>query len=177
MPRKSKIDWLEIGLQALGQSGLEALTIDGLATRIGLTKGSFYHHFESMQDYEQQLLAHWANQYLSTSASLPVEPHERLILLDSLMENTFGPITEPEISIRTWAQQNDQVRPYVEQVDAFRRQLILDIFSSLLSEEEQAQMMTDMLFTITIGSMATFPRLSPERVLKMYRELKRLFGL
>jgi len=177
MPRKNKSDWLETGLEVLGISGLEALTIDGLASRIGLTKGSIYHHFESMQDYEQQLLAHWANQYLSTSASLPEQPVERLRLLDTLMASTFGPITEPEISIRMWAQQDSQVRPYVERVDAFRRKVVLKIFSSLARDQKQAQMMTDMLFTMSIGSMATFPRLSPGRVLEMYQELKNLYGL
>lgn len=170
-------DWLETGLQVLAHSGLEALTIEGLCAKLRLTKGSFYHHFKNMSDYEQQLLAYWADQYLSTSASLPEQPQERLRLLDTLMASTFGPLTEPEISIRTWAQQDNQVRPYVERVDAFRRQIVFDIFSSLVPDLDKAQMMTDLLFTISIGSMATFPRLSPNRVLEMYREIKKFYGL
>jgi hypothetical protein len=34
-----------------------------------------------------------------------------------------------------------------------------------------------MLYTITIGSIATLPRVPPERVMELYEEFKRLYGL
>jgi hypothetical protein len=37
--------------------------------------------------------------------------------------------------------------------------------------------MADMLYTIIIGSMTTLPRVPPERVLELYKEFKRLYGL
>ena len=177
MSRKTKRDWLQIGLKTLGQKGLEGLTIDKMAGQLGVTKGSFYHHFHNMRDYEEQLLRYWASQYLTTSTSLPTNPQDRLALLDHLMQDTFGPITEPEIVIRMWAQQSDLARPFVEQVDALRRQFLWDIFFSLTRNEKRASLMADMLFTITIGSMTTQPRTSPARVLELYGEFKRLYHL
>ena len=177
MPRKNKEDWLNEGLKILAQAGLEGLTIDAMALGLGLTKGSFYHHFENVQDFEQRLLEYWADQYLSTANLLPEDPQERLSLLDTIMEQTFRSITEPETAIRLWAQQDDRARVYVEQVDAFRRQLVFDIFQSLVHDVKKAGLMTDIIFTMTIGSMTTLPRIPAQRVLELYKEFKRLYRL
>ena len=177
MTRRSKYDWLECGLAVLGREGLDALTIEAMAQELGLTKGSFYHHFKNAADFEEQLLAYWANQYLATSGAKAVEAPARLALLDTLMEETFTPITEPEIAIRMWAARDARARPYVERIDHFRRQFLLEVFRSLEVSESDAQLMADMLYAITIGSMATLPRVPPGRVLELYQEFKRLYGL
>jgi AcrR family transcriptional regulator len=177
MSRKNKGDWLEGGLKILAKAGLKGLTIDKMALELGVTKGSFYHHFKNVRDFEEQLLGYWADQYLSTAGSIPEEEAELLPLLDTIMEETFSPITEPEIAIRMWAQQDEMARPYVEKVDDFRRKFVFEVFNSLTKDEQQAGLMADMLFTMTIGSMTSLPRVSPERVLELYRELKRLYRL
>ena len=177
MTRRSKYDWLESGLAVLGRDGLDALTIDRMALELGLTKGSFYHHFKNAADFEEQLLAYWANQYLATSGARAVEAPARLALLDTLMEETFTPITEPEMAIRMWAARDARARPYVEKIDRFRRQFLLEVFRSLPAGEAEAQLMADMLYTITIGSLTTLPRVPPGRVLELYQEFKRLYGL
>lgn len=177
MARKSKQNWLESGIQILAQEGLKGLTIDKMALELGVTKGSFYHHFQNARNFEEQLLGYWADQYLSTAGSIAEEEAELLPLLDTIMEETFSPITEPEIAIRMWAQQDEMARPYVEKVDVFRRKFVFKVFSSLTRNEQQAGLMADMLFTITIGSMTSFPRVSPDRVLELYREFKRLYEL
>lgn len=177
MPPKSKRNWLDTGLKILDQVGLKGLTIDGMARKLRLTKGSFYHHFKNMADFELQLLKYWANQYLTTEGSLPDDSRERLALLDTLMGETFNQMTGPEVAIRMWAQQDQRARSFVERVDTFRRQLLLEIFRSLTQEDEKARLLTDMLFSLAIGSMTSIPRIPPERVTEMYQALKQLFNL
>lgn len=177
MGRKSKGDWLETGLKVLGETGVSGLTIERMAAELGVTKGSFYHHFKNIGDFERQLIAHWANQYLSTAATLPENPSELLPLLDSIMSDAFGPVTEPELAIRVWAHQDEMVRLYVEQVDAARRTFVLHVFRSVAENDDQAHLMADMLSTMLIGSTTILPPVPPERVLGLYREFKRLYGL
>ena len=177
MPRKSKQDWLEKGLQILAQEGLKGLTIDRMALELGVTKGSFYHHFTNVRDFEDQLLNFWADQYLNTAGSLPEDRSELLPLLDSIMEQTFTPITEPEIAIRMWAHQDERARSRVEQVDAVRRGFVWEVFRAAVGDEGQAGVMADMLFTMTIGSLTSMPRVPAERVLDLYQEFKRLYQL
>ena len=49
MTRHKREDWLEQGLAVLVQAGVEALTIDGMCQRLGVTKGSFYYHFQNRE--------------------------------------------------------------------------------------------------------------------------------
>lgn len=180
--RKSKEDWLKFGIKTLGQEGIGGLTIDHMASGLQLTKGSFYHHFDNMADYEDQLIAYWADQYLSTAGQVladpgPEDPAAGLDLLDTVMVEAFGPVTEPEAAIRAWAQQDDKVRQVVEKVDEVRRAFVFQIFFSLTGDMIMARHMADILFTMLIGSVMALPRYSPERVSILYAEFKRIYRL
>lgn len=173
----SKQDWLKQGLKTLGSQGLPGLTIDNLAGKMGLTKGSFYHHFKNGHDFEDQLVAFWAEQYLSTASAPPLEAGDPLALLDTIMAESFAPATEPEIAIRAWAYQDERVRAHVERVDAVRRLFLQKVFEQLNADPAQASRMADMLFSILIGSLSALPRLPVERVMALYAEFKRLYDL
>jgi AcrR family transcriptional regulator len=175
--RKSKDDWLKAGLKMLGLVGLGGLTIQRLAHKLRLTKGSFYHHFASIADYKRQLIAYWADQTLATAATVPADPAAGLALLDAVMAEAFNPATGPEIAIRAWAQQDGKVRPYLEKVDEARREFVFQIFLSLSGDVIQAGRMADLLFAMQIGSSMALPRYSPQRVAVLYAEFKRLYGI
>ena len=49
--RLSVDDWIQAGFSILAEDGLEALKIDRLCARLGVTKGSFYWHFKDMASY------------------------------------------------------------------------------------------------------------------------------
>ncbi len=52
-------DWAEAALQLLAEAGLGALTVDALATRLGVTKGSFYWHFQGRSELLAAALQRW----------------------------------------------------------------------------------------------------------------------
>ncbi|MEM1246748.1 MAG: helix-turn-helix domain-containing protein [Acidobacteriota bacterium] len=47
--------WIEGGLELLRDGGHSAVKLHALATHVGLTTGSFYHHFGGMADYLERL--------------------------------------------------------------------------------------------------------------------------
>ena len=46
-----------------------------------------------------------------------------------------------------------------------------------VSDEEKAHLISDLLFTMTIGSMTALPRIPANRVIELYREIKRVYQL
>jgi AcrR family transcriptional regulator len=58
-PTLTASDWAEAALQLIAEKGLRALTVGALATRLGVTKGSFYWHFESRSTLLTAALARW----------------------------------------------------------------------------------------------------------------------
>lgn len=170
MPRKSKIDWLDQGLLILGEYGTKGLTIEQLCKDLNLTKGSFYHHFEHVNDFNDQLLDHWASQYDNPSGNLPNDPEGLLSFLDMLMKDVYQGITQPEVAIRSMTVHNDKARRLVEKIDQQRYEFLLLVFRSTVEDEAQALILADTLMTITIGSMAVYPQMKSERVYELYKE-------
>lgn len=57
--RLSRADWSAAGLVALLEGGPRAVTVEGVAARLGATKGSGYWHFESRADLLQEVVAEY----------------------------------------------------------------------------------------------------------------------
>ena len=78
---RSPRDWLEAAVVALAEGGLSRVAIEPLARRLGVTKGSFYHHFESLDALVRALLEHWEREGTDAvilSLDALEDPRERL---------------------------------------------------------------------------------------------------
>ena len=58
-PTLTAADWAEAALQLIAEKGLSALTVNALAERLGVTKGSFYWHFDGRSDLLAAALRQW----------------------------------------------------------------------------------------------------------------------
>jgi AcrR family transcriptional regulator len=58
-PTLTAADWAEAALQLIAEAGLGALTVSTLASRLGVTKGSFYWHFKGRDDLLRAALDRW----------------------------------------------------------------------------------------------------------------------
>ncbi len=85
MARSSRLSvetWLEAGYALLAEDGVRALKVDRLCQQAGVTRGSFYWHFEDMDSYRAKLVESWNafldkdRQSLAELGALP--PRERL---------------------------------------------------------------------------------------------------
>src|SRR5215468_4942191 len=56
-PTLTAADWAQAALQLIAEAGLGALTVEALAARLGVTKGSFYWHFSGRSDLLAAALA------------------------------------------------------------------------------------------------------------------------
>ena len=68
--RLSDEDWLALALEVLSREGEADLRIDRLCQGLGVTKGSFYAHFENRADFVGRLVAYWAEE--STESTISV---------------------------------------------------------------------------------------------------------
>jgi AcrR family transcriptional regulator len=80
--RLSVQDWLQAGYTLLAEQGVRALKVERLCQQLGVTRGSFYWHFEDMDGYRAALVESWNTfleqdrQSLAELDALP--PRERL---------------------------------------------------------------------------------------------------
>ena len=83
-PTLTATDWAEAALHLIAEAGLGALTVDALAARLGVTKGSFYWHFNGRSELLAAALARW-EQRATTEAiaglSAVTDARQRLYLM------------------------------------------------------------------------------------------------
>src|SRR5260370_33233181 len=58
-PTLTAADWAGAALQLIAEAGLGALTVEALAARLGVTKGSFYWHFKGRSELLSAALDRW----------------------------------------------------------------------------------------------------------------------
>src|SRR2546422_2447127 len=79
----SKTRFLEGAVHVIRAKGYEAATVDEICEAAGLTKGSFFHHFESKEELAVAAAAHFAARAEGLFAAAPyrqaTDPLDRLL--------------------------------------------------------------------------------------------------
>lgn len=123
---RGRTDYFDAGMDLLGSGGVGAVTIARLCQTLGVTKGSFYHHFRNVEDYRHQLLTHWASErerQVLVAAGAVSDPIERL---EVLREAAVKLHHEAEVAIRAWSRTDADAWAVREKVDAARERTITD---------------------------------------------------
>ena len=87
---ESKAKFLDAALHVIRSRGYSATRVEDVCEAAGLTKGSFFHHFDSKEELALAAAAHFAAMADRVFASAPyqelVDPLERLVHLDPAEE-------------------------------------------------------------------------------------------
>lgn len=117
-----RVDWERATLEAIADGGLGAVHIDELATRLGVTKGSFYWHYGSRDELIDATLTRWRDEalgYLQQIRRLPPTRGQEV-----LARAMFREPVEIRVEIALVANVDDErVTPFVEAVAGQRMQL------------------------------------------------------
>ncbi|MFA9216990.1 MAG: TetR/AcrR family transcriptional regulator [Sphingomonadaceae bacterium] len=125
-PRRmwTRDDWIEAATEILVSRSVDAIQPAALARELGITIGSFYHHFKDRNDLLVSVLRTWhegtAAQVMGSYGELPVE--EALVGLLSLPFHglTARRAAMVEFAIRAWARRDEMAREAVRAVDEQR---------------------------------------------------------
>lgn len=128
--------WVEAAFDALAEGGIEAVRVDPLAKRLGVTRGSFYWHFKDRDALHQAMLRAWrerASYMVFSRVERTGEPAgarlERLLALPYASPRSAR-AAAIELAIRLWARRDKNAAKAVRHIDRTR----LDYFEKLLRE-------------------------------------------
>ncbi|MDR2907804.1 MAG: TetR/AcrR family transcriptional regulator [Bacteroidales bacterium] len=151
MKKIEKSDWFVEGLNVLATDGFAKITIDNLCTILNVTKGSFYHHFGSVDGYIDRLMTYWMEKntvdFIKTTDSI-VDVGARYGMLREFASLVSQ---KAEQVIRAWSFSNETVRRYVQQVDGMRMKYLTDLSIQIGIDAKEAELYTTMEYGIMIG--------------------------
>ena len=184
MARVRREDWLQHGLSILSSESVSALTIERLTTDLGVTKGSFYHHFGGWPSYKTALLQQFEQQdTLDVIHHLAgySDPAQKLrALFDLLTIVAIYAANDPwdvEIAMRGWAATDPEVRAMIERIDSLRVAFVAEICSEITGDSEQGLLMAHHGYVILLGAVLIQPMLPMARLRQIYDEFLRLYAI
>ncbi|GAB5468251.1 MAG: TetR/AcrR family transcriptional regulator [Rhodospirillales bacterium] len=176
----SREAWIELALRVLIEEGEEQVKILGLAKRLGVTRGSFYHHFASRQELIDELLQRWRQQNtvgLVHQASLETETLAQAILNVFRCwssDRHFNPSLD--FTVREWARRSTAVRREVTAADEERCAALAALYGRFGYSEEEAAVRARILYLVQLGYFLLEPVVDPEERLLTVREYLLAFG-
>ena len=152
-PQKTtRLQWLQAAGEMLAENGVEALSVEALARRLGVTKGGFYGHFDDRRELLDAVVAYWEE--VGTEAIIAAveagggDVTARSNALWALAtKDSMG----PELAIRDWARRDEAARTVVERVDDRRLGYLRALYSELGFRGADCEARCLLVYSLLIG--------------------------
>jgi AcrR family transcriptional regulator len=177
-PRRDREDWVEAARQALIEGGVGKVKVEPLAGVLGVTTGSFYHHFRKRHDLLEAVLTHWEAENTAPLFRAVREagddPDSQLDALFDVWvaENDYDPAYDS--AVRDWARTSAEAEGAVGRVDAQRIELLKSIFLGFGYDDDHAFIRARVTYFHQVGYYAMAIAEAPAvraRWRPLYREI------
>jgi AcrR family transcriptional regulator len=142
-PKNTVGDWIQAAQRTLVEEGISGLKVDRLASRLGVTRGGFYHHFRDRDDFFDQLIQHWeASCRFLPDEPPPASPVEAIGWLDRVVRRLIeadGYDYHFDLAIREWARADKRVDWAVERADRERINNLKKFIEAIGYDREHAE--------------------------------------
>lgn len=176
-PRRDRDAWLATARKILIESGVDRVKVEPLAGLLGVTTGSFYHHYKSRQQLLDDLLEHWrvhnTKPMFDAVNGAGSDPYRQFDALVDIWvdESDYDPAYDA--AVRAWAHTSEGVKALVRDVDERRIELIREIFERFGYGADQAFIRARITYFHQVGYQAmeiVEPRERRDRLRGLYRE-------
>ena len=149
--------WVNLGLEVLASKGAAAVRVERLARTLGVTKGSFYWHFEDRRALERAMAAQWealaTEQIIVATEGGGGSAAERV---KRLIERTMAHPSAPamEQAVRAWGASDKTVQRVLARVDERRQAYVRGLLMEHGLPRTVAVARARLLYLVLIGEFA-----------------------
>jgi len=152
--RTPRSTWIDAGLAALASGGPDAVRVDLLAKALDVTRGGFYHHFDSRGVFLEALLEAW--EHRSTDEVLERVEAEGGDARDKVRKAgmlTFSKDLLPiDLAVRDWARRDKSVARRLRRVDNSRMEYLRALIGTFSDDADDVEARGMLAFALAIGS-------------------------
>jgi AcrR family transcriptional regulator len=143
-PRFGRTQWLARALELVAREGGAKLHIETLCRKLKVTRGSFYWHFRSRDEFVRALVDYWDWVYtrsvVEQHRGVEGSPQDRLL---SLMELLYeGRFARYDVAVRGWAAQERGLAAQIARVDEERLAYVRRLFAEMGFRGSEREMRT-----------------------------------
>lgn len=151
MPAANREAYFAGALEVLAEQGFTGLNVGALCRGLGVTSGSFYHHFGGWPGFVEQLLEHWENRQVRILREGNFGTGGPAADFAALMDLTLGLPHEAEAAIRAWAMNDETVRAAQKRVDSARLRTVGKAVEGIVGDRALARTLTSLGMAMLVG--------------------------
>jgi len=162
--------WLDIALDTLHDQGIQEVKVEHLARRLGVTKGSFYHHFSDRRELLLGMIDRWRTTqegYLGWLAEARDE--DAKARLHRLLEFILGKDGRHDVGMRAWARADRAAARAVETVDRLRIDYVEEVLRANGFDGDEARLRARMVYLYQVGEQSWSLRDPDDLRRRLYR--------
>lgn len=149
--RFSRNAWVDHGLRTLAESGPEALNANALCRAVGVSRGSFYWHFENMEAFELAVLTAWRERTTEAAIAALESLPPGTGRLEGLVERVLAGRDPIEGAVRRWSTSRPLVAEALAVVDALRLEYLMAELDSAGVPPDEARIRATVLVWACAG--------------------------
>ncbi len=153
--RTPRIAWVDAALEALATGGPEAIRVEALAARLGVSKGGFYWHFKDRESLIEEMLDSWERRVLGdVIAQVESGSGDSGVKLQHLFElaSSSPHLLAVELALRDWSRHDAEVATRLQRVDNQRMEYLRLLFGAICVDEGDVEARCILTFSLFIGS-------------------------
>jgi AcrR family transcriptional regulator len=154
--RLTRADWLDAGLDLLREDGAAGLKLRPLLERVGLTTGSFYHHFRDISDFRDALADSYAEMNVQRIEALTGDLHGAERLTEMWRHAQELDMPRLDRAMRVWAGSSPRAAAAVEALDAHLFELVRTACLEIGFDDESARARTILILAAGVGSALVY---------------------
>jgi len=148
--------WVEAAFDALAEGGIDAVRIDPLAKRLGVTRGSFYWHFKDRDTLHQSMLKEWRKRQ---SYRVATRIESKTSAPDERLRQTLALPASPrakraaaiELAIRLWSRRDAEAARAVRHIDRVRLTYYAKLYGEMGYTPAEARKRAFMFYAALMG--------------------------
>lgn len=153
--RTAREEWIDAGLAALTQGGIDAVRVETIATALGVTKGGFYGHFSGRPDLLAAMVDRWEAELVD--AAIRDADHgggdgrarlRRLFTVTDEIEHEQA----MELAMRDWARRDPEIAQRLAAVDQRRLDYLRPLFAEFCDDPRVVEARSLLVLTFFVGN-------------------------
>ncbi|MER7107428.1 TetR/AcrR family transcriptional regulator [Streptomyces sp. NPDC000229] len=147
--------WVEEGLRMLAAGGPDAVRVEALAKRLGVTKGGFYGYFADRDALLGAMLDSWERE----STDEVIDRVEReggdpktKIHRAGVLTFSSDRLLPIDLAIRDWARRDEAVAERLRRVDNRRMALLREMIGTFCADPDEVEARSLLAFCVAIGA-------------------------
>jgi len=146
-------DWIDAALDIMVEEGIGGVKIHHLCERLGVTKGSFYWHFDDLDAFLDALAKHWLDGDGALPAGAKLGPdadsgRNLLLAMDALTDPRSRSLAR---AMRDWSQRDERARASMAAMDRSLVALLEGAFEDLGFTDAESRLRALILYYVGVG--------------------------